>query len=193
MKNYGQVGTYVGATGPIGLPAPKRRKHRASKPRHVCATCDLPLVRPGAFHICLDLTKPEPVVVKVKPKLKINSKPRPARGDLDPDELKRRRQRDREYKAKLKADEKRTYPTSHCACGVVISRAAKKCSKCMGLAKRKLTDAQEADIAAAYVAGGTALGLARQYGVTDTVIKLALDRQGVKTRGQGGRPRKDVA
>lgn len=162
MKNEGSVGAYVGGTGPIGLPEPKRRKHRASKSRHVCATCALPLVRPGAFHICLDLTKPEPVVVKVKVK-KATTKPR------------------RTEVAKT---------ASRCACGADISRGAKTCHRCLGLSRRALTDAQVAEIVEAYTAGASAVSLAHRYGTHDTTIAKMLRLQGVQIRTRNKRATK---
>lgn len=59
MKNYGQVGTYVAGTTSLDLPRPtkgRRKGHIAVQPR--CPKGHV-LVRPGAFHLCLDLSQPE--------------------------------------------------------------------------------------------------------------------------------------
>lgn len=170
MKNYGQVGTYVAGTTSLDLPRPtkRRRGHIAVQPR--CKKCSLPLAGRGD-HLCLDLTQPEPVVVKaVKPKKTPARRPsqpnryRRPRAELPADELQRIRERDRGYGQR------------QCACGAMISAQAKKCRPCMGIDRRKFTPEQEAEIAAAFLAGSSINGLSKKYGAC---VKGALRRHRV--------------
>lgn len=175
MNSQGSTGTYVAATGPIDLPRPRRRKHRPTQ-NHSCPRCELPLAKKGAFHVCLDLTRPEAVVVKEPLKIKKSNRYRKARGEMTATELERARARDR-ARGQINT----------CVCGATISKGAKTCMKCSGLTKRKFTDAQEVEIAAAYIDGASAVGLGRLHGVTDTTIRDLLLRQGVQIRPKGSR------
>lgn len=76
MRGDGIRGAYVGATS--GIPLPTRATQATPNTGLVaCGRCDL-RTRPGAFHICIDLSGDEPALPPKK--TKVARKP-PIRGD----------------------------------------------------------------------------------------------------------------
>lgn len=188
METRGNVGTYVAGSTSLDLRpvTPSRRAPKAS-----CADCRLPLARPGAWHICLDLSAPEPVIVKVAPKPKPNKAAKTQarkfvpRAELDAAELERRRARDREYKRSLRQK-------CRCVngCGAIVSRSGVACMTCVAAARRGLTPEQEAEVVRLYVDEqwpSTKIG--RRIGVATNVILHALERNGVPRRSLGRKRR----
>lgn len=152
-----------------GVPVPTKPYERAGRAEWVACKCGLKH-RPGAFHICIDLSADEPIVApkpkpeKKAPKPKATPKPRAAR------------------------------KTGKCACGASISREATSCRSCEGKRRKAAgtlpryvgpIDARIKEVARRYLAGETMQQLADDLGVTSSGVRNALRRHGVPLRKPG--------
>lgn len=166
MRQDGIRGHYVAATSGVPLPTRPRKNAKKVAPGLVtCVRCEL-RTRPGAFHVCIDLTEPEPVIAKPEPKPKKKApKPRVVR------------------------------PTPTCACGKEISKDAKSCRSCEGKRRRaagatmptprlRPIEARLDEIVRRYVAGENTSQIATDIGVTPGGIRRALRREGVAMRSR---------
>lgn len=206
MISQGQTGTYVSATGPIDLPRPKRRKHRPARQRHVCPDCDLPLVRPGAFHVCLDLSAPEPVIAKVA-KAKRTQSPRSADHAANLAAAQRQRWAERRAsQASRDAEIIARYATGEVGISSIASEfgigreTVRRILVDAGVEIRKpgatiarsnwktaLTDEQHTEAADLYRSGETTEQIAKRYNVSPSTVNNALRRSGITLRPSGGR------
>lgn len=185
MNSQGSTGTYVAATGTIDLPRPRRRKHRPARQRHACATCTLPLVRPGAFHICVDLSAPEVVVEKPK-KVKAAKKAtvqRKTYGQLTPEQREAAKERDRKNKRKARLAAR--CPCVEDGCENIVSGPGKRCNPC----RHRLNPSRPSKIAPhldtiarRYQSGERIVDLAREYGVGEAGLRKAMRGAGVVFR-----------
>ena len=163
MYSYGNASTYVG--GIEGVPVPKVAAAPTGFIGWTVCHCGLKH-RPGAYHLCIDLGTPEPVVVlkpkKTAPKkTKATRKPRVAR------------------------------KSATCACGKPISKEAKSCRPCEGRRRKEAgtipqyvgpIGARIEEVVRRYEGGEAVQQIANDLGVTPGGVRIALKRRGVTMR-----------
>lgn len=122
MRSYGAATAFVGGREPVPLPAEPAKIGR----RVQLVDCGRGhRIRPGAFHICLDLATPEPpppVVKKPKPKPEREPRPR-ARRDTQPRRKPGRPRIEREV------------PICRNECGRTVSVPGNQCRPCSNAAR----------------------------------------------------------
>jgi hypothetical protein len=173
---------YIGATE--GVPVPKVPYARAGKATWVVCGCGHK-GRPGAFHICVDLSEPEP-----KPKPVPVARPKPKKRSRVAEESKPKR---------VKA------PAPLCAddCGAEVSKAGVQCRRCYNASRSAARPARVKvgagtgggrgnkggtvrdrldEVARRYLAGESIRSLADDLDVTPNGIRLGLKRHGVAIR-----------
>lgn len=184
MRVYGNATTAVGGRESVPLPATPAKIGR--RPELVECRCKLRL-RPGAFHICLDLSTPEPPPPPVKPKPKPRAKP----ANTAAPKGKRGRPR-----------VEREAPTCRNGCGRTVSLPGNQCRPCAYEAQRTAVpkervgagvgggignnggkvNARIEEIKKRYLAGESVSSLAADVGVTPGGIRIGLKRHGVTLR-----------
>lgn len=150
-----------------GVPVPTKPYERAGRAEWVACGCGLKH-RPGAFHVCVDLSEPERVAPP-RPKPKKASKPKP----------------------KPRAARQ----TFWCACGTTISKGATSCRPCEGRRRKAAgivpvrfvgpIDARIEEVKRRYLAGESTQQIADDVGATPSGVRQALRRQGVTLRSRG--------
>lgn len=164
MYSYGTASTHIG--GREGVPVPKVAAAATGFAGWTVCHCGLKH-RPGAYHLCIDLGTPEPIVApkpkKAAPKKKAISSPKPPAARK----------------------------TGECACGKAISREATFCQPCEGKRRKEAgilpkyvgpIGARIEEVARRYEAGEAVQQIANDIGVTQSGVRIALKRHGVTMR-----------
>lgn len=181
MRVYGNATTAVGGREGVPLPAVPAKIGR--RPELVdCGRGHR--IRPGAFHICLDLATPEPPpppVQKPKPKPRPTPKPQAKRG---------------------RPRVERETPTCRNGCGRTVSLPGNRCRPCADESRRTAVpkvrvgagfgggignnggkvNAHIDEIKERYLAGEPVASIAADIGVTGSGIRIGLKRHGVTLR-----------
>lgn len=164
MYSYGNASTHVGGRESV----PLSRVAAAPTGFIGWTVCHCGLKhRPGAYHLCIDLAAPEPIVPpkpkKAAPKKKAKAIPKP--------------------RAARQANK--------CACGTTISKEAALCRPCEGKRRKEAgtipkyvgpIGARIKEVVRRYKDGETVQQLANDLGVTPSGMRIALRREGVTLR-----------
>lgn len=157
--------------GRDSVPLPMSHQHIAPRLPDVACACGH-RGRPGAFHLCIDLGTPEPVIA-----------PRPKKKAAQP-----------KSRAKRSAGARPPRKPRDCMdCGAPISKMATRCATCAGLLRRGAPRASWSgpivsrieEVERRYQEGESVQSLATDLGVGASGIRVALRRAGVTLRSQG--------